>query len=167
MSYTKTLDTYYKDVKIVLDLSTGKFSINHMDLSGEYPTMGGAEKAVRDWLKPETEKEKVGAVDVLVRKHSYRDDGGFYEATTRFSEHTTRWGSRKEYWVTKKKTEGAYDKKKLAVEAQDIFLDTPENRAIFAKLKASQEVFDQAEKNFLQVSGELSEQLVNAEPQSE
>jgi hypothetical protein len=164
MAYTKTIDAYYKEVKIVLDLTTNKFSIDHMDLDGEYDTMEAAEKAVRDWLKPEVAEEKVGAVDVLVRKSAYRDDGGFYEATTRFAVHSRRWGTRVEYWVTKKKTQGSYDKKKEAIEGDRIFLDTPENRAVFAELKANQEVFNKAQENFNQVSSNLAKKLTNAKP---
>lgn len=164
MAHTKTIDTYYKDVKVVLDLATGKFSVNHEDLTGEYASMGEAEKAIREWLKPEVAEATPDVVNVLVIRHGYRNDGAFYEGTTRFAEHARRWGTRIEYWVTKKKTEGAYDKKKMAVESSEIFFDTPENREILAKLKENQKEWDAADASFRDKAGELKKKLTNAKP---
>lgn len=129
MSRNKTLKTEYKHVEIIMHVSTGKYSINHLDLTGEYDSLEDAEKAVRVWLKPEgsTTKDTTPAVKVLVAE--YLGDGEFEEGTTRFAEKTNEsswYGNR--IWVS-------CGGSKKAVRRSAVFADTKANRAIFAAVE--------------------------------
>lgn len=143
MSRTKTLTTEYKDTKIVFDLTTKKFSVDTYDLKGEYDTIEDAEKAIREWLKPEIAEVKKEVVKVLVKRY-----GDYKEATTRFAEKTGGYGET-EYWVTYTKKEYGYGSaNKGAVRLYNIILDTPENRAAIKAIEAKEKEKEQAEKAF-------------------
>lgn len=108
--------SYYRHIPVSFNATTGKYSIEYQDLTGEWDSLPEAQKAIREWKKPSKEKK---LDEVTVFFHGYDDN--FTEAKTRFSPVKNGW--RKAVWVRNVK-----DGYRHTECLEDLFVDCADTR---------------------------------------